>query len=190
MAKFKQKNNNFIADDNEKAKLNLKDFTVNTRIEDTVLIRVKSNVVGGLTYKNTRTGETTRWNKCGEIQVLTMGDLREMKAMQSSFFINQWIVILGIEEGFNCNATMADIYRSLGIIKYYENLVEPSDFESICKWSEEQIKEKTANMTEDAKSNLAIAINEYIKNGTLDSVKKIKAFEDALGCELVRETEE
>ena len=119
-----------------------------------------------------------------------MGDLREMKAMQSSFFINQWIVILGIEEGFNCNATLADIYRSLGIIKYYENLVEPSDFESICKWSEEQIKEKTANMTEDAKSNLAIAINEYIKNGTLDSVKKIKAFEDALGCELVRETEE
>lgn len=188
--KQNKKINNFISEDNEKAKLNLKDTTTNSRIEDSVLVKVKSNVMGTLVYKNARTGEETLWSRCGETQVLTMGDLRAMKATQMSFFSNQWVIILGIEEGYNCTAKTADIYKTLGIVKYYTNLVEPSDFTTICNWTEAQIEEKVSFMSEDAKRNLATAINEYVKSGLLDSVSKIKAFEKALGYELVKEAEE
>ena len=36
----------------------------------------------------------------------------------------------------------------------------------------------------EAKVNLAVALNTYIEKGILDSLKRIKAFEEALGCEL------
>lgn len=186
MAKNKTKIHEFISEDNEKIKLNLKD-TTNNRIEDTVLLKVKSNVMGTLVYRNSRTGEETVWEKCGEAQTLTMGDLRAMKATQPSFFTNQWIVISNIEESLNTNIKIADIYKALGITKHYSNLVEPSDYDTICSWSEAQIEEKIALMSDDAKRNLAIAVNEYIKSGILDSVRKIKAFEKALGCELSKE---
>lgn len=189
MSKKKKINNTqmkeIISEETENVSLNFKSNTVNnTKIEDSTLIRVKSNVFGKLIYRNARSGEETIWEKCGEIQIMSMGDLRAMKANQASFFVNQWVVILGVDEGSDCEAKAEDIYRALTISKYYGNLVESSDYEEICSWDEEEIEEKISTLSEDAKRNLAIALNEFIKAGVLDSGKKIKAFEKALNCEL------
>lgn len=188
MAKSKiiknEKLNEIISEDSEPTNLNLKQTTPNTKIDDGVLIKVKSNVFGRLIYKNSKTEEETLWNKCGEVQVLTMGDLRAMKANQSKFFTNQWVIILGLDESSECKANTADIYKALGITKYYENLVEPSDFETVCNWSEKEIMEKVSFMNDNAKANLVIALNEYIDKGVLDSRKTIGAFERALGVDL------
>lgn len=188
MAKSKkfenEKLNTIISEDSEPTNLNLNQTSQNVKIEDGVLIKVKSNVFGTLIYKNSKTDEETVWSKCGEVQLLTMGDLRAMKANQAKFYSNQWIVIIGLDESADCKANTADIYKNLGIAKYYENLVEPSDFDTICSWSEKEIMEKVSLMSENAKNNLVIALNEYIDKGILDSRKTIGAFERALGVDL------
>ena len=39
-------------------------------------------------------------------------------------------------------------------------------------------------MSEATKQNLSVALKGYLDSGKLDSISKVKAFEEALGCEL------
>ena len=173
-----------IAEDNQTAKLDLSDTTADVKIDDSTLIRVKSNTFGELIYVNHRTQEKTVWSQCGDVQTMSMADLRAMKANQIAFFENQWIVILGVEDGSECKAKPADIYKVLAIGRYFTNLVEPADFNEICNWDESEIEDRVSLLSDGAKNNLIVALNEYVEKGILDSVKKIKAFEKALNCEL------
>lgn len=152
------------------------------KIDESTLIRVKNNVFGELIYINSKTGEETKWTQHGEVQTMTLSDLRAMKANQISFFENQWIIILGTED--NNLIKPADIYKMLGVTRYYTNLIDPSNFNYLCSLSPEEIRTKVSLLSDGSKQNLIVALNEYIINGELDSVKKIRAFEDALGCEL------
>lgn len=155
-------------------------------LDDSVQVKVKSTYYGKLIYKNKRTGETTEWEAPGEVQIMTMSDLRAMKAEQVAFFKNQWVVILGVAEYSNCKAECSDIYKALLIEKYYENYIEPTDYRAICSWSEDQIETRIGMMTPGARENLVVALNTFIKDGVLDSIRKIKAFEKALGCDLYK----
>ncbi len=172
-----------VLEQTETATLDLKDYT-GSKIDDSVVLKVKSTFFGFLFYRNKRTGDYTEWAHAGEVQPMTMGDIRVMKATQTDFFKNQWVVILGVEEGCDCSATCADIYKALGITKYYENYIEPTDVNAICSWNENEIAERVAMMSAGAQENLVITLNECIKNGTLDSLKTIRAFENAIGCRL------
>lgn len=170
-----------VLEKSEKANLDLKTTAVTSRIDDGVLVKVKSTYFGKLYFRNKKTGEAVEWDRAGEIQIMSMGDLRSMKAEQSVFFKNQWVVILGVADGSDSKATCADIYKALVITKYYENYIEPTDYKAICSLSEQEIAERVAMLSAGGKENLLVALNEYIKNGVLDSVRKIRAFENALG---------
>lgn len=119
----------------------------------------------------------------GEIQVMSMRDLREMKSEQVGFFQNQWIIVLGVAPGEKCKATPEDIYKALIVSQYYTNFINPADFEDVCHWSDSEIERRVSMLSDGAKSNLAVAISGYIQNGQLDSIKKIKAFSKALDCD-------
>lgn len=153
-------------------------------IGDDVLIKVKSGFHGKLYYKNLVTGEMTVWDRQGDVQIMSMRDLRAMKARQVAFFKNQWIIILGVAEGESCKATPADICRSLVVTQYYENFVDPTRFDAVIAWSEAEIAEKVPLMSDGAKENLVVALNKFIATGRLDSMRKKRAFEKALDCEL------
>ena len=157
------------------------------QIHDGVQVKVKSTYYGKLFYQNPRTGDSTEWNDAGEVQIMTMGDLRAMKAGQVKFFKDHWIMVLGVADYEDCNATCEDLHKALMITQYYTNFIEPTDFNAICSWKPEEIAERVSMMSAGAKENLVVALNTFIKNGTLDSRKKIKAFEDALGCNLYEE---
>ena len=154
------------------------------RLDDSVTVNVKSNVFGKLTYVDKKTQDTVVWNHCGESNPMTIGMLRSMKATQISFFKNQWVVITGFADDTENSYTTADIYKALMIVQYYKDLIDPSDYEAVCSWSPEDIKKKVSMMSAEAKANLAVALNTYIEKGILDSLKRIKAFEEVLGCEL------
>lgn len=154
------------------------------RITDDVQVKVKSNYYGTLFFKNKRTGDSVTWKNPGEIQIVTMGDLKAMKAEQSAFFRNQWVFILGVADHEDCNATFEDICKALVIEQHYQNYIEPTNYREICGWSEKEIAERVAMLTPGARENLIVALNTYIKEGVLDSLRKIKAFEEALGCKL------
>lgn len=153
------------------------------KLDEQMMIEVKSNVFGELIYVNRRTGEEYHWAQAGDIQSMTLAELRTMKATQSAFYSNQWILIESTEDE---DIVPEDIYRALGVAKYYEDIIEPNNFNQINSWTISQIPTKVAKLSAAAKLNLITALNDYIEEGKLDSVKKIKAFEEALGCELTQ----
>jgi len=151
--------------------------------EDT-LIKVKSNFYGKLYYKNLVTQERIIWENQGEIQTMTLRELRAMRTQQAGFFRNQWLIIVGVADGEDCKATPYDICKSLTITDFYKNFIDPSEYESICEWNESEINERVSLLSPASKENLIVALNQYISDGRLDSIRRIKAFEKALDCEL------
>ena len=154
------------------------------RLDDSVLIRVKSNTYGQLIYVNKRTGDRTEWSRFGEEQSVTMGDLRAMKGTQLPFFSDQMIVVTGCDDERHPDLTPAEIYDALLVSRYYKNIVDPDNFGRIFSASEDETRQWVSQMSSNARMNLIVALNAAIRNGTLDSLRKIKLFEDLLGCEL------
>lgn len=154
------------------------------KLEDSVLISVKSNVYGRLIYIDKKYGDLTEWSRYGDIQQMTMASLRSMKSSQRNFFENIWITIQGVyDEGYE-NITPEDIYNSLQVQQYYKEILCPSSLESVLRWSADEIAERVPLMANGAKVSLAVLANTCIENGTLDSLSKIHALETALNCEL------
>ena len=173
-----------VLEETETANLDFTKGSISCKIDDSVLVKVKSTYFGHLYYCNKKNGESTEWEHAGDIQIMSMGDLRAMKATQVAFFKNRWIVILGVADGSDCDACCADIYKALVITKYYEDYIEPTDVNAICSWDEREIAERVPMMSPGAQENLIVILNECIRNGALDSMRSIRAYENALGCRL------
>ena len=156
------------------------------KLDDTVLINVKSNTYGTLFFQNPRTGDSTEWSHFGDVEQLTMGDLRAMKGTQRAFYENQWIYIVDVEDEGYEDVTADDICKALMVSQYYKNVLDPDNFDQIFAWPESKIRERVSMMGSGAKMNLMVAANTAINNGRLDSLKRIKVLEEILGCELDR----
>jgi|GEM_PF-1304920 len=156
------------------------------KIDDGVNISVKSNVAGTLIYINHKTGDETRWSDCGDVQTLKIGDIRAMKAKQTTFLSENWITIVGIEdadEGFE-DVEVKELLDALGIINYYKNNYQFDNINEVFNWSEEEMKSKIPNMSKSLRETLLVNANDLIEQGILDSMKKIRTLEEILGCEL------
>lgn len=154
------------------------------KLDDSTLVIVKSNVFGELLYINPRTGDRFIWKDCGDVQDLSVGDIRAMKGTQRVFFENQWVVLAGIDEAGYEDVSVEDIYKSLMLSQYYKNIVDPDNYTEIFSWSLDKMKAVVNTMSSASKMNLVVAANTCIANGTLDSLKKIRTLEECLGCEL------
>lgn len=168
-------------------KTTIKNITKNKlKLDDDVVISVKSNVFGELIYINHKTGDETKWEKMGQTQPLTVGDLRAMKAKQLTFFKENWITIDGIEDAdanFE-NVEVDEIYDALQISQYYKDYICPDNLNVVFNWGVDEIKNKLPRMTKSVKESIAVRANELIKDGILDSISKLKALEEVLGCSL------
>lgn len=156
----------------------------NSVIPDSALINVKSNSFGKLIFVSKKTGERIVWEKCGEIQQVTLATLRTIKLECINFYKEQWIILMGFADENAKNYTPNDLYKQLFVAQYYKDLIDPSDYERICSMSPSEIKDKVSLMSDGAKENLVVALNTYIEKGILDSNKAIKTFEEVLGCDL------
>lgn len=159
---------------------------VTAPIENSALVNVRSNVFGELIYIDPVTQECVTWPACGAIQQLTLESLRHMKNGASKFFTNQLVILTGFADENAEKYEVADIYKALYITQYYQNILDPSDYETICGWTPAQIRENLSLVSDSAKEKLMVALNTYIEKGVLDSLKAIKTFEEVLGCELTR----
>lgn len=158
------------------------------KLEDNDLVRVKSNVFGKLFYKNSRTGDEYNWESHDDEQDLYVSDLREMKGTQRSFFAKNWIMIEGLTEynEENEDTTVEDIYNFLQVQQYYKDVLCPDNLPSVLNMSIDELQEKVPKMSEGVRLSLIILANTQIADGTMDSIKKIKALEELFGCELTR----
>lgn len=156
------------------------------KLSDSMLINVKSNVFGELQYINKRTGDSTKWSDCGDVQTLSVADIRAMKGTQRAFFEHQWIYLMSIEDSGYEDISAEEIYKALLLMPYYQKMVNPDNYTDIFTWDVSRMKAAIASMSAASKTNLVIAANTCIANGTLDSLKRIKALEECLGCRLDR----
>ena len=144
---------------------------------------VRSNVYGVLVYVNHKTGDKTVWSGYGDVQLMYGQDLQDMRGGQVSFFEGNWITILGDDD--DDEAAPEDIYKALRVDKYYTQFADSTDFSTVLTWSEAEIGKNIEFMSTSRKRALVVTLNELIKCGSLDSLRKIHAFEEALNCELL-----
>lgn len=156
----------------------------NMTFDDTVLVNVQSNTFGELIYINSRNGDRVSWSEFGDIQTMTMGDLRAMRGTQRGFFENNWIYIKEVLGPDYEDATPEDVYRALTVTQYYKDIIDPDNFNAIFRMDNDELRRRVSMMSDGAKMNLVVAANEAIKRGKLDSLKKIRILEELLGCEL------
>jgi hypothetical protein len=168
-----------------KGKINLKDTTTAVIPPDT-LVSVKSNCYGRLIWKS-KDGAKVVWDNYGDTHDIYIRELREMRISSPRFFADNLIIITGFSDGQEAiEGTIADIYKTIGIIRFYNGEVDLDGFDDIHKWSEKEIKSRVKGMTKGAKENLAVAVIEGVASGKLDSFKTVEAFEEALGCKLTQ----
>lgn len=154
------------------------------RVDENTLIKVKSTVYGVLVYVNKRNGDVLRWETQGEIKYVPLRTLIDMRNDSIAFFKNQWLIVVGVGESEKSNATPYDIYSAVGVKEYYKNFIDPTNCAEICAWDVKEIKQRVETLSPEAKENLIVALNKLVRDGELDSLKEIRAFEETLGCEL------
>ena len=154
------------------------------KLDDSVRVRVRSNQYGKLGYINKRTHDRIMWEDIDDVQDLTVGDIRDMKNTAPKFFSEPWVWIESIEEPGCEDLTTETIYEALGLGRFLKNATSPLFLKEVCDWKVAEIREKVPNMSANTKTNVVIALNTEIKNGGLNDLRRIKAWEDALGCEL------
>ncbi len=154
------------------------------KITDNTEICVTSMFSGKLRFTNSRTGESYIWSRRGEALDLTVSDIKDMRSKQVLFFDNQWVRIGdGVDEDGN-TIPSHEIIKALRLEHYYKNFIDPDNFDELCSIKTEDIENRVSMLTDGAKENLTVALNDYIKSGRLDSISKVRAFEKALGCSL------
>ena len=154
------------------------------KLSDSSDVLVRSNVFGRLIYIDHKTDDETNWEHAGDEQVLTVRELLNMKAKQSIFFKENWISIVGSDDVDMDEYSVADIYEALNISRYYKDSVVPDDLAEVFDWSENAVREKIKLFPVTIRESIIIMANDKIMDGTLDSISKVKLFEEVLECEL------
>lgn len=145
---------------------------------------VKSNVFGELIYINDRTGDQFIWENYGEEQTLTAKDIRDMKARQQMFFKEDWVSIIDSHSVDMSVYTLKDIYDALQVGRYYDENAIAFELDDIFSMNEKEMRETIASMSDTIKRTVVIRANDKIKDGSLDSISKVKLLEKVLNCEL------
>ena len=155
------------------------------KLNDTVTVNVQSNVFGELIYVDDRSGANVKWHEFGDVQPMSLGDLRVMRNTQRAFFSNNWIFVKEIlDDGYE-ELTAEDVYKNLMVAQYYKDVLNPDNFNSIFRMDEDEMRVAVGRMSNGARMNLVVACNDAIRRGKLDSLRKIRVLEEILGCELM-----
>ncbi len=140
------------------------------------LVDVQSAVYGGLVYVSRKTGYIIEWQDFGSIQPLTVDELMTMRNSQPAFFKNGWVRLIG--------DNAEDVKHYLQLERYYTNELPFEDFDDVYELSAEDIIAVVSNLSDSMKESIARRAIDLIKDGVIDSNKKINAIETATGYDL------
>lgn len=137
-------------------------------------ILVKNNVMGSLNYESSRRdGFSMSWDHFGDGELMPFSELQTMRNTQRRFFEEQWIYI---ED--------ADVIRALGVEKWYKNMLTSENFDTLFKMTPEEIASRVEIMSPAMKENVRHRALQLIHQGKLDSMKRIRALNKSLDCDL------
>jgi len=156
-----------------------------SNIPPSTYVWVASNVYGGLIYISQRTGTRIEWSDYNNRQLMTLDEVITMRNTQRSFIEKNWVRIIGfVDAEYADTYSLEELLEYLQIKEYYKDSLCPENIDDVFALSPEEIKKRVPNMSEGVKNNIIVRANDLIKNGKLDSHKKILALEEALKCEL------
>lgn len=143
-------------------------------VDPTSYVVVRNGFHGKLVYKSSRTGETFRWSEYGDEQEMELRELKNAKNSNKKFFVNNWFMF---DEAW--------IIDYLGVRQFYKNAVRIKDYDKIFDKPTDEMCRVLNEMNKSQKRSASYRAVELIKDGSLDSLKKINAIENALGIELI-----
>lgn len=156
--------------------------SVRKKYDSSQEVEVKSNYAGKLLYES-KSGLLVIWEEIGDINYMTIGDLKEMVATQRTFFKNNWVVINDDEAD--------DIYHFLRVDDCYKNNIIVEQFiRSFKNMKASEIKKKLEGISDSLKNSIAQAVLIEYQDGRIDSLSKIKTLEKYLNTFIISNEEE
>lgn len=140
------------------------------------LIPVRSITQGELLMSGKKSGILYRWSAYGDITEVEYQDLYTLKASRSGFVLKPRFIIE--DEELLSQPQWKDI-KAL-----YENMFTTSDIDGVFKLTPQQLRKNLPQMSEGFIKAVLIEAANRIDNGTLDSLNKIKVFDDVCGSDL------
>lgn len=137
------------------------------------LIPVMNITNGTLVYTSRKTGLSVKFEKYGDVEYLEVGELLTMRSGQKRFIDEPWILIMDDE-----------VVEYLGLDKMYKKLVSPQNVDQIFSFDAETFKEIVDNAPIGYAQLIISRAKAKLKDGSLDSVAKIKVLEDKFKVEL------
>lgn len=145
------------------------------KIDPAEQVEVRNNTVGRLVYSSPRMmGYTIVWDSHGDVQLMDFAEVQTMKNAHKRFFQDNWVTI-----------DDPDVIQALGISGLYKNAANRDDIKALFGMNPNVIRKRVATMSDGMKSTVRSAAKLAIDNGTLDSVQRIRALEEALDCSLM-----
>lgn len=140
------------------------------KINDDTEVTLISNCKGKLFYKSL-TNVIREWGEQGDEQEMTVKELKEMKAQQSIFFSENWIIF---------PESQMDIIKHLKIEKHYTNVIFPEDIDAIFEKPVEEFEKFLDGATTGTKSLILGKAREKYESKELVNAHIIRLIEDKM----------
>jgi hypothetical protein len=137
------------------------------------LIPVMNITNGTLVYTSRKTGLSVKFEKYGDVEYLEVGELLTMRSGQRRFLDEPWILIMDDE-----------VVEYLGLDKMYRKLVSPQNIDQIFEFDVDTFKEIVDNAPIGYAQLIISRAKAKLKDGSLDSLAKIKILEEKFHVEL------
>jgi hypothetical protein len=144
------------------------------KITDDTTVTTISNRKGTLFYKST-TNVVKEWGDQGDEQDLTVKELKEMKAQQSVFFKENWIIFP--EE-------QLDVISHLKVENHYTNTIFPEDIDAMFDKSVEELSAILDSATTGVKSLILGKAREKYVSKELTDTHIINLIQDKLNADI------
>lgn len=143
------------------------------QIEPNELIPCRSTTHGELIYISKRSGERVIWDDYGDVQDITMGELKNLYASSPSF-INDVLFVIDDEQAVD----------ALKLTKLYETIFDIGNLEDFFNKDYDELEKMLEKLPKGLKKTVASKAGEMVKDGSLDSRAKIKLVEEKLKVDL------
>lgn len=135
-------------------------------------IEVKCIVQGGLIYVTSQ-GFEIIWDEYGDVNYIPYKELIYMANKYKRFFTEPWVIM---DE---------DVLKDLRVIRYYKKIIDYENIDSIFTKTPAQLKKTLQDVSEGTLRLIADRATAKIKDGSLDSLKKIEILQQELKIELI-----
>lgn len=144
-------------------------------VDLTEMITVKNGFNGRLVYISPRTHEKFVWDEFGDEQEIELRELRNAKSSAKSFFINNWFMF---DEEYEW------VINYLGLHKYYDHAIKPSEFDDLFDRPADELKEIVSKLSKGQRKSVGYMARQKIADGEIDSRKTVSMLESVLGIQL------